>query len=169
ALRFDGQTTTVVRSAVKMPRLRGAFSVEAWVALQTYPWTWCAIINQEKDRQAGYFFGIDPEGRFGLHLATREGWQDCRSSVGLPLYAWNNILGVFDPATGLRLYLNGQLVGEKAASGPPRFAPEVDVWIGHNQTPLGLSEEIRVVAPVAFSFDGIIDDVRIYDAALSPA
>jgi len=169
ALRFDGQTTTVVRSAVKNPRIDGPFSVEAWVALQTYPWTWCAIVNQEKDRQAGYFFGIDPEGRLGLQLATREGWQACRSSVGLPLYAWNHILGVFHPATGLRLYLNGKLVGEKAASGPPRFAPEVDAWIGRNQTPLGLSEEIRVVAPVAFSFDGIIDEVRIYDAALAPA
>jgi hypothetical protein len=169
ALRFDGQTTTVVRSAEKMPRIDEAFSVEAWVALQTYPWTWCAIVNQEKDRQAGYFFGIDPEGRFGLQLATREGWQDCRSSVGLPLYSWNHILGVFDPATGLRLYLNGKLVGEKAVSGPPLFAPDVDVWIGRNETPLGLSEEIRVVAPVAFSFDGILDEVRIYDAALDPA
>jgi len=168
-LRFDGQTTVVIRAAARTPRLGGAFSVEAWVALQTYPWTWCAIVNQEKDRQAGYFFGIDPEGRLGLQLATKEGWQDCRSSVGLPLYAWNHILGVFDPATGLRLYLNGKLVGEKAASGPPRFAPDVDVWIGRNQTPLGLSEEIRVVAPVAFSFDGIIDEVRIYDAALRPA
>jgi hypothetical protein len=169
ALRFDGQTTAVVRPAAKMPRISGAFSVEAWVALQTYPWTWCAIVNQEKDRQAGYFFGIDPEGRFGLQLAAGEGWQACRSSVALPLYAWNHILGVFDPATGLRLYLNGKPVGEKAATGPPRFAAEVDTWIGRNQTPLGLSEEIRVVAPVAFSFDGLIDEVRISDAALNPS
>jgi len=43
ALRFDGQTTTVVRSAVKNPRIDGPFSVEARVALQTYPWTWCAV------------------------------------------------------------------------------------------------------------------------------
>ncbi len=52
-------------------------------------------------------------------------------------------------------------------SGPPAFAPDVDLWIGRNETPLGLSEEIRVVAPVAFSFDGIIDEVRIYDRALA--
>jgi hypothetical protein len=169
ALRFDGQTTIVVRPAARMPRIAGAFSVEAWVAVQTFPWTWCAIVNQEKDRRAGYFFGVDPEGRFGLQVAAGGGWQECRSDVGLPLYAWNHILGTFDPAAGLKLYLNGRLVGEKAASGPPLFAPDVDAWIGRNQTPLGLSEEIRVVAPVAFSFDGIVDEVRIYDAALTPA
>jgi len=169
ALRFDGQTTAVVRPAAKMPRIGGAFSVEAWVALQTYPWTWCAIANQEKDRRAGYFFGVDPEGRFGLQVASSGGWQECRSDVGLPLYSWNHLLGTFDPASGLKLYLNGTLVGEKGVIGTPLFATGVDVWIGRNQTPLGLSEEIRVVAPVAFSFDGLIDEVRLYDAALSPA
>lgn len=168
-LRFDGQTTVLIRAAERAPRLSGAFSVEAWVALQTYPWTWCAVVNQEKARQAGYFFGIDPEGRFGLQVAVDGHWRECRSDARLPLYSWNHLLGTFDPAGGLRLYLNGKLVGEKATAGWPRFSPEVDVWIGRNQTSLGLSEEVRVVAPVAFSFDGIIDELRIYDAALSPA
>ena len=168
-LRFDGQTTVVIRAAARGPRLSGAFSVEAWVALQTYPWTWCAVVNQEKDRRSGFFFGIDPEGRFGLQVAVDGRWDECRSSVGLPLYSWNHIFGTFDPAVGLKLCLNGKLVGEKAVTGTPRYAPDVDLWIGRNQTPLGLSEEIRVVAPVAFSFDGIIDELRIYDAALGPS
>jgi len=166
-LRFDGQTTVVVRGAAKAPRLGGPFSVEAWVALQTLPWTWCAVVNQEKDRQAGYFFGLDPEGRFGLHLAVDGQWRESRSTVKLPLYTWNHIVGTFDPASGIKLYLNGKPAGEMKITGTPRFAPEADVWIGRNQTPLGLSEEIRVVAPVAFSFDGIIDEVRIYDRVLT--
>jgi len=165
-LRFDGQTTAVVRGASKAPRLGGAFSIEAWVAIQTYPWTWCAIVNQEKDRRSGYFFGIDPEGRFGLQLAIDGKWRESRSTVRLPLYAWNHLVGTFDPASGIKLYLNGRLVGEMKTPGAPRFAPEADVWVGRNQTPLGLSEEIKVVAPVAFSFDGIIDEIRIYDRVL---
>ena len=124
ALRFDGQTTAVVRAAAKMPRLSGAFSVEAWVAIQTYPWTWCAIANQEKDRRAGYFFGVDPEGHFGLQLAVNGGWQECRSGAGLPLYAWNHLLGTYDPAAGITLYLNGKLVGERRSlPDRPVFAP----------------------------------------------
>jgi hypothetical protein len=169
ALRFDGQTTAVVRAGAKMPRLTGAFSVEAWVALQTYPWTWCAVINQEKDHRAGYFFGIDPEGRFGLQIAVDGTWQECRSDAGLPLYAWNHLLGTFDPAAGLKVFLNGRLVGEKKVLGTALFAPDEDVMIGRNQTPLGLSEEIRIVAEVAYSFDGLIDEVLITDAALGGA
>ncbi len=169
ALRFDGQTTAVVRSAARAPRLGGAFSVEAWVALQTYPWTWCAVVNQEKDRRAGFFFGIDPDGRFGLQVAVGGRWLECRSEAGLPLYAWNHILGTFDPASGLMLFLNGRPAGEAKAAGAAVFAADAELWIGRNQTPLGLSEEIRVVAPVAFSFDGLLDEVRLYDAVLDPA
>jgi len=165
-LRFDGQTTAVVRGASEAPRLGGAFSIEAWVAIQTLPWTWCAVVNQEKDRKSGYFFGIDPEGRFGLHVAVDGQWRESRSTVKLPLYAWNHLVGAFDASSGIKLYLNGKLAGETKISGTPRFAPEAEVWVGRNQTPLGLSEEIRVVAPVAFSFDGIIDEVRIYDRVL---
>ncbi len=166
-LRFDGQTTTVIRGASKAPRLGGAFSIEAWVAIQTYPWTWCAVVNQEKDRKAGYFFGIDPEGRFGLQVAVDDLWRESRSTVKLPLYAWNHLVGAFDAASGIKLYLNGELVGETKISGTPRYALGADVWIGRNQTPLGLSEEVKVVAPVAFSFDGILDEVRIYDRVLT--
>jgi len=167
ALRFDGQTTSVVRSASRTPSLRTAFSIEAWIALQTYPWTWCAIVNQEKDHRAGYFFGVDPEGRFGLQVSVDGRWQEDRSDVKLPLYAWNHIVGTFDATSGIKLFWNGRLVGEKTLTGKPEYAREADLWIGRNQTPLGLSEEIRTVAPVTFSFDGIIDEVRIYDRALS--
>jgi hypothetical protein len=165
-LRFDGQTTALIRRASQAPRLGGAFSIEGWVAIQTYPWTWCAVVNQEKDRQAGFFFGIDPEGRFGLHLAVDGRWRESRSTVKLPLYAWNHLAGAFDPASGIKLYLNGKLAGEEKIPGTPRFAPEADIWIGRNLTPLDLTEEIRVVSPVAFSFDGILDDVKIHDRAL---
>jgi len=165
-LRFDGQTTTVVRGASKAPRLGGAFSIEAWVAIQTYPWTWCAVVNQEKDHKAGYFFGIDPEGRFGLQVAVDGRWQESHSTVKLPLYAWNHLVGTFDETAGIKLYLNGKLVEEKAVIGKPSYAAGADLWIGRNQTPLGLSEEVKVVAPVAFSFDGILDEVRIHDRVL---
>ena len=54
-----------------------------------------------------------------------------------------------------------------ATAGMPVLAPDVDTWVGRNHTPLDLSHEIKVVAPVAFSFNGIIDEVKLYNTALS--
>ena len=168
-LRFDGQTTAVVRPASKAPHLGEAFSIEAWVAIQEYPWTWCAIVNQEQRHEAGYFFGIDPDGRFGLHVAAGGKWQESRSDAALPLYTWNHLVATFDRATGIKLYLNGQPAGGAMVLGALRFAPDVDLWVGRNHTPLGLSHEVKVVAPVAFSFNGIIDEVKIFDGASNAA
>jgi hypothetical protein len=47
ALMFDGYTTCVTRKAKDMPPLTDAFTIEAWVALQTYPWNWTAIVDQQ--------------------------------------------------------------------------------------------------------------------------
>jgi hypothetical protein len=169
ALRFDGQTTTVIRKASAIGRFGPAFTVEAWVAIQEYPWTWCAIVNQEKGHRAGFFFGIDPEGRFGLQLAAGGKWQESQSDTKLPLYAWNHLAATFDPTTGIKLYCNGKLVGARTLAATPAFAPAVDVWLGRNHTPLGLSHEVKIVAPVAFSFNGIIDEVRLHEGVLRPA
>lgn len=168
ALRFDGQTTSLVRAAAGAPRLGGAFTIEAWAAIQAYPWTWCAVVNQEKDHKAGYLFGIDPEGFFGLQLAVGGEWQECRSDVRLPLYSWNHLAAAFDASSGITLYLNGKAAGRKPLTGKPSFAPQSDLWLGRNLTPLGLSQEVKVVAEVAYSFDGIIDEVRIHDRSLRP-
>jgi len=63
AVKFDGFTTHIVRKAARAPRLTAAFTIEAWVAPQAYPYNWCAVVNQERDHKAGYFFGIDDFGR----------------------------------------------------------------------------------------------------------
>jgi len=71
ALKFDGFTTSVVRKAAKAPKLGDAFTIEAWVALGAYPWNWCPIVSREKEEKAGYYFGIDSQGRLGLRRRSR--------------------------------------------------------------------------------------------------
>lgn len=166
ALRFDGHSTTIVRSASKAPQLSDDFTVEAWVALETYPWSWCAIINQEKDEKTGYYFAIDPEGRFGLHLAIEGKWQSCSTQVKLPLYKWNHLAGSYSTENGIRLYLNGVLVEELQCSGTPNFARQSDLLIGRNITPRALSNGWRH-SLVYFSLDGILDEAKIYNYALN--
>ncbi|HSS97894.1 MAG TPA: hypothetical protein VLK33_12730, partial [Terriglobales bacterium] len=40
ALRFDGETTSITRAAHDAPQISDALTVEAWVAVSTYPWNW---------------------------------------------------------------------------------------------------------------------------------
>ena len=58
ALKCDGFTTCVTRTAQDAPRLGDAFTMQAWVAVQAYPWGWCPIVTQREGRESGYLFAI---------------------------------------------------------------------------------------------------------------
>lgn len=79
ALQLDGYTTRIIRKAGKAPRLSKALTVQAWIAVQAYPWNWNAIITQAQGQKAGYFFGIDQDGRVALKMAVDGAWQECVS------------------------------------------------------------------------------------------
>jgi hypothetical protein len=168
-LSFDGFTTVVERSAQQAPRLRGAFTIEAWVALQSYPWNWVALADQEKDRQAGYYFGIDAEGRLGLQLEVWGVWEVCRSGIRIPLARWTHVAAVYDPESGIHLYIDGKSAGDLPVSGDFTPAPDTPLWIGRNLRDLPPVALVRpnVAYPAKYSLDGILDDLQIYDRSLS--
>ena len=118
ALKLDGLATHIIRKADKAPKLGEAFSFEGWVALQEYPWNWAAIANQERDHKEGWFFGISGEGRLGLHVAKDGKWVECNSKSQLPLLKWSHVAGSYDPATGLKVFINGKLEGAIKTTGP---------------------------------------------------
>ena len=168
ALKFDGFTTAVVRNANTVPNLRGHFSIEAWIAVQAYPWNWVAIVDQEKDRQAGYFFGIDSEGRLGLQLSVWRNWEICRSHVRFPLMKWTHVVGTYDAEKGISLYIDGNLAGRLPVAGEMTPTTNTGLQIGRNFDPLPSTAQVRPFEtfPALYSFDGIIDDLRIYDRTI---
>ena len=171
ALKCDGFTTCVTRKAQDAPRLGGEFTIQAWVAVQAYPWGWCPIVSQRDGRTAGYLFGVDARGRVGLHLAVGGQWQECNSEKSLPLMQWSHVAATFDGHSGLALYINGEPAGHLATSGSPAYAPGVDLLIGRNRDkePAMFSAEWGSPdRPVHFVFDGIIDEVRIHGRCLAP-
>lgn len=169
-LHFDGYTTSILRSAAYAPKLRDVFSVAAWVALNTYPWSWVPVIDQEEYRQVGYFFGIDAFGHISLQMAIDGRWRSVTSTAQLPLKKWAHIVGTFDGAHGLALYLDGKRVGELAVQGSITPAEGADILIGRVRQALlpAPSEAIHPINPVWYSFDGIMDEVEIYDRSLAP-
>ncbi len=175
ALKFDGFTTSVVRKADKAPKLGETFAIEAWIALGAYPWNWCPVVAQEKDEKAGYYFGIDAQGHVGLRLAVDGGWVECISpelpgqKVGLELRKWYHIAGTYDSQNGITVHVDGKAVATSPARGTVEFAPDTDLLIGRNNRKIAPSHPVRDWAtyPSWYSFDGIIDEVKIYDRALS--
>jgi hypothetical protein len=169
-LRFDGYTTQVIRTAQKAPKVDGAFSVEAWVALNTLPWNWVPIVDHELYQQAGYSFGIDAFGHLGLKLAVNGVWQSLISTAGLRLKRWAHVAGTFDPARGMAIYIDGNEVGRLPVAGNMRVPEHADLLIGRiREATLPFpAEAIHPIYPVWYSLDGILDEVRIYSRSLSP-
>lgn len=116
-LKFDGFPTVIERAAEEVPQLGPQFSIEAWIAIQSYPWNWVAIVDQERDRHSGYYFGIDAEGRLGLQLSVWNTWESCVSQTRLPLMRWTHVVGTYDPLSGVRLYIDGKLAGKLPLTG----------------------------------------------------
>jgi hypothetical protein len=70
----------------------------------------------------------------------------------IPADRWSDVAVTYDGAT-LRLYVNGRQVSSRAATGIIQ-TPTNPLWIGGNR-------------PYGEHFQGLIDEVRVYDRALS--
>jgi len=77
------------------------------------------------------------------------------NSGNLSAGEWTHAVAVYDGAD-MVLYKDGVEVGRRSKSGPLDTDPTVSVWIGDNP---GADRK---------PFDGLIDDVRIYNRALCP-
>jgi hypothetical protein len=171
ALELDGYTTHIVRSAAAVPRLANAFTVSAWIALNTYPWNWVPIVDQSDGQEVGYFLGIDAFGHVGLEASIDGVWQRVATARTLPLKKWTHVTGVWDDNSGLRIYLDGELAADLKLSGELWQATRVDLLVGRVRTPqlpfpawLSHPED-----PVMYSIDGDLDDLEILDHAVSAA
>ena len=166
-LRFDGESTVITRGYTGIPQAAAGVTVEAWVAVNTYPWNWVPIVEHRREEQAGYSFGIDSFGRIGLKAAVNGQWWVLVSKIQLPLKKWAHIAGTYDPAKGMAIYWNGKSVGQLALQGPLSPAEREDLVIGRARDPILPAQWIHPKIPVKYSFDGILDEIRIYERSLS--
>jgi len=178
-LKFDGYTTRIVRSAARVPDVGDGLTIEAWVAPQVYPWNWTAIVSHEQQHTSGYFFGIDADGYVGLGVCLLSGgqWHMCTSAERVELLKWSHIAGVYDGSGNLAVYINGQLSGSLSVpnhgwewmSGVKQ-AEQTDLWIGSSHTKMYPKYTERAPSRKLLSqmvFDGLIDEVKIYDRGLT--
>jgi len=169
AIKFDGFTTLITRKASHAPHISDGLTIEAWVAVAAYPWNWCPIISQRRDNEAGYAFEVGPRGEFALKLFAGGKWQECISEAKIPLKEWVHIAGTYDEANGITIFLNGKEAGKLPFKGKLELAEDTDLLIGMNhkrQKPAYIHREHGTL-PAWYSFDGIIDEVKIFNGAVS--
>lgn len=107
-------------------------------------------------------FGNDGSWTMGLDttglIFTTRGILDYPISVAYPAGSWMHVAVVFDANFDATFYLDGNLVGTVVGSAPSA-APVPDWTIG------ALEHSVNGLIEV---FDGRIDDIQVYDCALTP-
>ena len=96
---------------------------------------------------------------------------DARPNPSVPLLKWTHVAGTLDTNGALRVFINGELAGETNAGG--RFVPAAETKLVIGRTtepvlPLFLARP-KANAPHYCSFDGLLDEIKIYNRSLSPS
>ena len=145
--------------------VEGALTLEAWVALDRFPYNDAPIIHRSTGvGEQGYYLGVDAYG----HPFIRVNGQTARSETPLPLYTWAHVAATAGGKT-MKLYVNGA-VAASAASPKDVSAPDVPVYFGRNNEPQRPTDCVRTDAEnllFTFGMQGVIDEMKIYDSALS--
>jgi len=161
ALSFDGVDDYIEVPDSTSLHITNAVTLDFWMNAQTYPPNAVRIIQKDFFAPGGpawsqlLFYG-DPN--VGTGILTFRPVSDITSvqSPPLSLNRWYNVAATYDSATSLScLYLDGALVASSTSSSGP--------------IPIG-SAPLRIGAAgwVTTHFNGILDEVQIYDRALSP-
>ena len=156
ALSFDGTNDWVTVADSASLDLTTGMTVEAWVRPTTLT-GWRTVLL--KERSGGLAYSLyahnnDPNPAVTIHRATQP-IEDWVSGAGpLALNAWTHLAGTYDGTT-LRLYVNAQQVSSRLLSGA-MFTSTDPLRIGGN-------------APWGEYYSGLLDEVRLYNRALSQA
>ncbi|HEY5835173.1 GH32 C-terminal domain-containing protein [Streptomyces sp.] len=173
ALLFDGYSTWVTRAASQVTPAPDGLTVEAWVAPRAFEWgdegKVSAIVNQQDaGAKKGFSLGVGRHGVWKLGIGTGDAWREVTAPnpAALAAGSWAHLVATFDPGHSvMRLYLNGAQVAETAVPTSARLQPApVPLLIGRHNQPVIINGTFAVNM-----FSGLIDEVKVYNRALSAA
>jgi chitodextrinase len=151
ALSFNGSSSIVRVASSASLNLSSAMTLSAWINPSASQSGWRTIVQKETDAyflNAGNNSPLQPAGGGTFAGATQ--WLS--GPTANPLNTWTHVALTYD-GTILRLYVNGTQVTTQAAGGTIQ-ATSNPLWIGGN-------------SPYGEFFQGLLDDVRVYNRALT--
>ena len=153
ALSFDGNDRVDVADSASLD-LSTAMTLEAWVKPNSVS-DWRTVVFKERPGSMAYtLYGADDAGRPMVEINAGAAMRDVRGTSPAPTGAWMHLATTYDGAT-LRLYVGGVQVGSRAVTGQ-----------------IGISSgALRIGGNTIWGeyFDGLIDEVRVYNRALTAA
>lgn len=159
AVDFDGSTDGAAGSDWSAFEFTGtaAFTVEAWLVIDTLPsaGSYAQVVQKQiSGSGAGWEFVLA-----GTTQQIEFNRTDGNPAVGTGTLAAGtvyHVVGTCHPTDGMKMYLNGALMDSSAAVGA-MSGNSVALSVGYDSD------------GTAYRFDGTLDEVAIYDRALSAA
>ena len=164
AISLNRTTNDYVDMGNVLPFNSGDFSIVAWVKTSTTSDNTFVLSRHRSGTWNGYFIGVNKSGSYGQ--SNKAYFYDATSPGNCPVSttdvnddAWHQIVAVHD-ADGLsKIYVDGIPYEDNKNSQTPIYNSASHFLIGG----------ITVDTGPASYFDGLIDDVRIYDQVLTDA
>jgi fibronectin type 3 domain-containing protein len=152
ALSFDGVDDRVnVNDAASLDLTTG-MTLEAWVNPTAAGGAWRTVVIKEQPAQLAYaLYSAESNNRPSAHAYTNAD-IDARGGAAVPLNTWTHLAVTYDGAM-LRLYVNGAPAAGRALTGA-MVTSSSPLRIGGN-------------AVWGEYFKGLIDEVRVYNRALT--
>jgi hypothetical protein len=156
ALSFDGVDDSVTIVDAPVLDLSTGMTLEAWVNPRALSGWRTVLMKESADGLAYALYAHDnaPRSAAYVRVAGSGGDESAAGSTALPLDTWTHLAATFDGAH-VRLYVNGALVGTRAVAG----------------TLLVTSRPLRIGSNLVWGeyFNGRLDEIRVYNRALSAA
>ncbi|MCD6361326.1 MAG: hypothetical protein J7M38_10730, partial [Armatimonadetes bacterium] len=161
APRFDGTAYyRVPRGALlQFPRI----TISAWIRPDTIEGRWGVVAKRSRGGVAPWVVAIREGGITFEGTDTRGKWSyNFNTKPVLEAGKWQHITAVCEEGVGVKLYCNGELVGEKTADQPLVRTGDM-MTIGYENW-----GGIPARAGQSGNFHGLIDEVRIWSRLLTP-
>jgi hypothetical protein len=147
ALSFDGVDDYVVTAPVA-PLMGNTVTAQAWIRTSEFAGIWNLVLTQNAGD--GYYFYVS-SGRPAFYLVVGASYVQVISSDIINPNEWYHVAGTND-GSNLKLYIDGQLKDSDPSTGFSGVSS--NAYIGYEP-----------VSPLYYN--GLIDDVRIYNRAVS--
>jgi len=159
ALSFDGTDDYVEVADSSSLDLTGSITVEGWINLTSFSQP-ATVAAKWKDTGGtngrGYLLTVATDGTPRFYISTDGSNYPRATGSALSLNTWYHLAGTYD-GTSIKLYVNGTLVATTPQAGA-MFLNSEPLLIGANDGYGGTARKFT---------NGVIDEVRIWDRALT--